>query len=963
MKRVVALLLIASVALFAAVAPQSDLKVKAGAPREAEQTVSVKAAPLQVVREEQSRSLKTSMMKAPAITIDTNEVTLIYLEDFEDGAPGWTQYDGTAPDPLAEWHLTDSWTPGDSLWWCGDPAIGGYWSHWLVALETPVVQMTGPDSILSFDLMMFAEGLADYEGYDGWDGGNVWVSGDGGETWDIAVPTGVPYNAESLFSFGSEFNMGLGIPGWGGQLAGDVEINLAEFMGDSVIVRFVFSSDPMTDGSDTDSLFGMFIDSVDVAGNAVYNGSSADGLKSMSLNMAMGAFWAVEARTDSLPSGTHALRNWDPSDTTYAVGLEDYFVSPVISIPDEPATLVYCDFEFYPDFYDDDAFPNVDFWRLEVSPDYGTNWYAISNPYGGSDPNYVYSDGLPFWVSFRAGYDEPCDLTDYKGMDLMFRFYFHSDLDTPMGGGLMIDDFVVYSQPDLPVPTGVAAAMNVDDNVAISWDDMDGTYPMDKLFMATDTSTADLWYGPGYTYWENDSTTGFGLGSPYSTGGKDMNFTSIDFAVYNSPYYYGDSMSVAVIGVDTSLHVLYWSDNFCPDSTVGFQMVDISSEGVTWNGDFWVMAFWESSPFYPPCYLPAGSGVKIYYPGVGFYNDGASATPIGARGYSEVTYSGLEYNVYRRPVASTTMTKLNATPLATTSFVDETADPFTEYAYYVVCTADDFEGGLSLGAALFVTPGDVEERKYDDGEADAVFELGMDTTVVVKLTPTSYPAKLEAVRFNALWAGDIYKIKIFKDNSGMPGDSWMLIEPPITAIKGWNAYQVITLLTMGGNGVVLEEGESVWVGVKGATPGDYPAWLGADTDGFSGMATMQVPGGGWSSIMSYLRCNPMIRGYFDTDIDMTAVPEVVPAKYELAQNYPNPFNPVTTIHFELKETGMTKVEIFDITGRHVRTLLNSNVEAGGYDLRFDASALSSGVYFYRLTSGSFTDIKKMSLVK
>jgi len=126
---------------------------------------------------------------------------------------------------------------------------------------------------------------------------------------------------------------------------------------------------------------------------------------------------------------------------------------------------------------------------------------------------------------------------------------------------------------------------------------------------------------------------------------------------------------------------------------------------------------------------------------------------------------------------------------------------------------------------------------------------------------------------------------------------------------------------------------------------------------------MQVPGGGWTSIAGYLRCNPMIRGYFDTDIDTTAVTDVVPAKYELAQNYPNPFNPVTTIRFELEKSGMTTVDVFDVTGRHVRTLLDGNVEAGAYDLRFDASALSSGIYFYRLTSGDFTAIKKMSLVK
>jgi Secretion system C-terminal sorting domain len=196
----------------------------------------------------------------------------------------------------------------------------------------------------------------------------------------------------------------------------------------------------------------------------------------------------------------------------------------------------------------------------------------------------------------------------------------------------------------------------------------------------------------------------------------------------------------------------------------------------------------------------------------------------------------------------------------------------------------------------------------------------------------------------------------------MPGDSWVLVEPPVTAIEGWNTFKFIDPLTATGSGIVLEEG-SVWIGVKGATPGDYPAWLSADTDGYSGMATMQIPGGGWTSIAGYLRCNPMIRGYFDTDIDLTATEEIVPAEYVLAQNYPNPFNPVTTIHFELIQPGMTTIDIFDITGRHVRTLANSEMATGAYDLRFDASALSSGVYFYRLTSGSFTDIKKMSLVK
>jgi len=963
MKRVVALLLIASVALFAAVAPQSDLKVNAGTPMKKMPTATIKAAPLQIEENIEKRTMDISSAKAPAIPIDSTEVTLIYFENFENGANGWTQFDGTAPDPTGEWHLDDLWGISDSLWWCGDYALGGYNSNWYVALETPEVELTAGDSTLSFKLDLNCEGPGgEPAGYDGWDGGNVQISNDGGETWTVLNPAGVPYNCTSLYGFGYVFNEPA--PGWGGVHEGVVEVDLGAYIGDTVSVRFVFCSDGGYDTHDDGNMYGMIVDSINVAGDAMFEGSVDDGLVSYAINAASGAFWNIEDRVDSLPSVTHVLRNYIPGDTTYALNLEDYYESPSITLPDEPATLIYFDFEFLADFGDLDEFPNVEYWRIEFSPDDGQTWRAASNLLDDGSPNYVYSQTIPAWYGFQYAYGEACNITSFAGQTVKFRFYFRSDSDEPIGGGLMIDDFVVYSQPDLPVPTGVAVALNAG-NVEVDWDDMDGTYELPREYMATTPEESGAYYGPAVTFFSNDSTPGFGAGMDYSTGGKDLTFTNLDFALYNmNPF--GDSVSVALFGVDTSVHVLYWSENFVPDTVDGFQTIDISGEDITWNGDFMVLTMWETSAEFPIWYLNTEKAgpMTLYHPAAGFYTANYT-TPMGARGFGEVTYSGLEYNVYRRVVGETTLELLNTTPLATNSFVDETAEALVEYEYTVVCVSDGFEGQAGLGASVFVLPDDHEERKHDDGTSEEIFELAMDTTVVVKLTPTEYPAKLVAMRFNALWAGDVYKVKIYKDEAGMPGDSWLLIEPPVTAIAGWNTFAVPDIMTTtpGRDGVVLRDGESVWVGVKGATPGDFPAWLGADTDSFSGLATMQVPGGGWSSIAAYLRGNPMIRGYFDTDIDTTAVPEIIPAKYELAQNYPNPFNPVTTIRFELKETGMTKLDVFDIAGRHVRTLLNGSVEAGAYDLRFDASALSSGVYFYRLTSGDFTDIKKMSLVK
>jgi hypothetical protein len=960
MKRVVALLLIASVALFAAVAPQSDLKVNAGSPREALPQFVPTFAPTPI-EDTNVRSLNINSTKAPLLAVDTNEVTIVYFEDFEDGAPGWVNFDASN-DPLGKWHLDDMGT-GDSLWWCGtyDGSDPIYLSNWLVALEVPEVVMAGPDSILSFDMTIACEGAGgEGEGWDGWDGGLVQVSNDSGATWTIMEPDSLPYNVTSLYSFGYIWGWGQGIPGWGGEFGGKVEVNLADYMGDAVIVRFIFASDGGYDGTDDGDLTGMYIDSVNVAGNAVFNGSTSDGLIQYPLNPLIGSFWTIENRTDSLPSSTHVLRNYDPSDTTYVRNEEAYFESPSITLPSEPETRIYCNFEFFADFSDGDAFPSVDYWRLEISPDDGGTWNAISNPTGDPDgSNYVYSHTILSWYDFQYVYGEACDLTMFANKTVKFRFYFHSDDDQPLGHGLMIDDFVVYTAADLPVPTGMAAAMNPSDDVVLTWDNRNNITEQMRSFLATTTDDCGVYYGPAYTFFGSDAYVGAGVGEEYSTGADSMMFTSLDFAGYPLT---ADSISIVLYGLDTGgTHMLYASDSFTP--VKGMQSINISAEQIKWAGSFWVMMYWESAAKYPAFYLntgPAGGTMLLW--GGAMYGT-TYATPVGATGsYGDITYSGLNYNVYRR-VAGESTYELIAADLNATTVVDTSAEALVEYEYYVTAVSGAYESPLSDGSSIFVMPSDIEEQKYDDGEAEAHFDLAMDTMVVVKVTPSTYPAKLEALRFNALYTGDIYKVKIFMDVDGMPGDSWLLIEPPVTAIEGWNTFLPIDVLTATGSGIVLEEGESVWIGVKGATPGDYPAWLGADTDGYSGKATMQVPGGGWTSIASYLRCNPMIRGYFDTDIDITATDEIVPAEYALAQNYPNPFNPVTTIHFELEEAGMTMIDIFDITGRHVRTLANTNMSAGSYDLRFDASALSSGVYFYRLTSGNFTAVKKMSLLK
>jgi hypothetical protein len=88
-----------------------------------------------------------------------------------------------------------------------------------------------------------------------------------------------------------------------------------------------------------------------------------------------------------------------------------------------------------------------------------------------------------------------------------------------------------------------------------------------------------------------------------------------------------------------------------------------------------------------------------------------------------------------------------------------------------------------------------------------------------------------------------------------------------------------------------------------------------------------------------------------------------PAAFGLLQNVPNPFNPTTTIHFAMGETGTASLKVFDLAGREVATLVNGTVERGGHSVSFDASNLSSGVYFYNLQAAGSAETRKMVLMK
>ncbi len=132
-----------------------------------------------------------------------------------------------------------------------------------------------------------------------------------------------------------------------------------------------------------------------------------------------------------------------------------------------------------------------------------------------------------------------------------------------------------------------------------------------------------------------------------------------------------------------------------------------------------------------------------------------------------------------------------------------------------------------------------------------------------------------------------------------------------------------------------------------------------------------IYGSGLLSINTYLRFLKTIRDTVDNNsVFAGKYFTEIPEKYSLGQNYPNPFNPITSIKFnvarmdsDLRRNDRVTLKVFDLLGKEVKTLVNEVLQPGTYSVRFDAGDLPSGVYFYRLTAGDFSETKKLILLK
>lgn len=267
--------------------------------------------------------------------------------------------------------------------------------------------------------------------------------------------------------------------------------------------------------------------------------------------------------------------------------------------------------------------------------------------------------------------------------------------------------------------------------------------------------------------------------------------------------------------------------------------------------------------------------------------------------------------------------------------------------------------GLTWDSTNFYLPQNGSEAGWNNSmyyESNNGVWFGTNNTRIYKTSnlllwiPQPTPGQLNSY---ALWFRN--------SNEGMTGDTALLY----TSNGGTTWGNAGASLPGTGNMAGITAIANLWIVVRQTTA----IYIGI-SNGINWNTSYTAPAGNYRHITKQrnnqnifgVRTNGGItKGVYLTGIQ--PVSNVMPDNFELRQNYPNPFNPVTNISFDISNSNFVSLVVYDVLGREVETLVNENLNPGKYNVNYDASRLTSGVYYYKLTAGNFFETKKMILSK
>jgi len=264
----------------------------------------------------------------------------------------------------------------------------------------------------------------------------------------------------------------------------------------------------------------------------------------------------------------------------------------------------------------------------------------------------------------------------------------------------------------------------------------------------------------------------------------------------------------------------------------------------------------------------------------------------------------------------------------------------TSFSYQVMRIA-------AIGTNLFAgTTGNGIFRSKDNGVSWDSLDNGLTNTHIYGLTATGTSLYAGGFQFPRDSTGGVF---ISSDY----GENWNIIDTGLTDHKVNLLYTDGSNLYAGTNNSVYVStnyGQS-WINISSGSPFDSNAAIISITVADSSLIVGTNGYGAWRFPLSQL-----VTGINDRTSQL-------PSSFSLQQNYPNPFNPTTVICYSLPVSSYVSLNVYDVLGREVGTLVNEEQNAGTHNVTFNAGNLTSGVYYYRLTTGNFVDTKKLMLIK
>ena len=942
-------------------------------------------------------------------TVSRNEEIFVQ-ETFENGMGNWVAEDATLPSQ--QWHLTNNanLTHGGTgySWYMGNPDLGtngGYTDGLLIYVQTPEITVPATNANLTFNVNWAVEELGGTQGYDGWDGANVRISTNGGSTWTVISPVSPAYNSTSMYGFGYN-GEGEGVPGWGDtsngwQLA---TFDLSAYSGQSVMIRWVFGSDPGYNTTNDPSLFGIVVDNISLGSfNHNFNDNNPQGMTTGSSVPVGGQLWHIGTYSPA-PSPTHVMK-LSNDQNTYNPNMMNYIYSDLYTLPNNG--LIRADFMIRGSFEDPDYDPNatldiLDYWGWQISPDAGTTWYAMSNPYGApGGQNFVYVDAPDDFVFATESYNLDGYISEYAGQTVQFRWYFKSDGDAPIGEGIMIDDFTIFHVLELDAPKNLTAELH-GSSVILNWDDPSATDPVTPGWIShsgndyhdaigtnaaaqfhvahrfTPAQLADLTvagglltkvafmpHEPGATYtvkvWTGGTTVA-NAGTLVAEQAVTQNLTmdAWNEVVLTTPVNVPVNQEIRIgYHINTPSGYPAGIDNTATVEGFG-NLIDFGG----WNtlvGLADITGNWLIKGFVDVAGRTLAIGNVENTPVTETTFASYSNATLSASGIAPAIKSNRDitgYKIYRKNSATGSFAEIGQVAGTVTTFTDNSpvSNAINYYAVTAVYGAD--ESAYSNEAQVFIPSPTTYLYAYDDGTAES--GLTYAGTALNIFAPVIHPNEnrykiTHASVYIEQKLSNAIVLKIFNENNNQPNEE--IYSQTITAAllnEGWN---VIPL----NNIPALEMTEGRFY--MGFQVTNSSSKIGVDNS-TSGMSFNKT-----SAATSYSVYNGgvfMIRAYVDR---FTSTDDVVAVESKLtAKNYPNPFNPETKISFNMPVNGHVSVQVYNVKGQLVNTLLNQEVKSGQNSVVWNGldntgKKATSGVYFYKVETENSSVVNKMLLMK